>query len=331
MSRIKTVVLISGGLDSALAAKILIDLGVDVFGIHFVLPWGCGDKPRSVNIAEQLKIPLKIIQLDEDFLDIVKKPQHGYGSAINPCVDCRIYNLKKAKKYMEEIGADFVATGEILGQRPMSQMRRSLKSVEIGSGLENRLLRPLCAKLLDPTDAEKQGKIDREKLHNFSGRSRSGLQKMGENLDIKNYTPTGGGCLLTDRNFARRIKDSFKHGYKNLDEIISLRWGRHFRINEHFKVIVGRDEFENKKLIEHAENDDFIFELKDFEGPTAILKGKNPKNKEFLIAANLVRRYSKYRTNANLVLSFWNSCEPNNIQEVQSTEISEEILSKLFI
>ena len=327
MKKVKAVSMISGGLDSALATKILIDLGVNVYGLHFILPWGCGDKPRSVGIAEQLKIPLKIIQLNEDFLEIVKNPRHGYGSAINPCVDCRIYNLKKAKKYMKEISADFVATDEILGQRPMSQMRHSLASVEKESGLKGCLLRPLCAKLLDPTDAEKEGKIDREKLHNFSGRSRSNLQQMGRELDIKNYTPTGGGCLLTDRNFARRIKDSFTYGYKNLDEIISLRWGRHVRINKHFKVILGRDEFENDKLVEHAEDDDFILELKDFQGPTAVLKGKSPDDKLLLTAASLVKRYSKFR-NIDVVVSFWPIADKNCVRDFCPDAINELFLQK---
>ena len=330
MKKVKAVSMISGGLDSALATKILIDLGVNVYGLHFILPWGCGDKPRSVGIAEQLKIPLKIIQLNEDFLEIVKNPRHGYGSAINPCVDCRIYNLKKAKRYMEEIDADFVATGEVLGQRPMSQMRHSLASVEKESGLKGCLLRPLCAKLLDPTDAEKESKIDREKLYSFSGRSRSNLQQMGRELGIKNYTPTGGGCLLTDKNFAKRMKDSFKYGYKNLDEIISLRWGRHIRINEHFKVILGRDEFENDKLVEHAEDDDFILELKDFQGPTAVLKGKNPDDKVLLAAASLVKRYSKFRS-IDVAVNCWPAANKNHVRDFCPGEIDELFLQQLKI
>ncbi len=331
MKQIKAVSMISGGLDSALATKILVDLGVEVYGLHFLLPWGCGDKPRSIDIAAQLKIPLKIIQLNEDFLEIVKKPKHGYGSAINPCVDCRIYNLKKAKAYMEEINADFVFTGEILGQRPMSQLRHSLKCIEEKSGLEGRLLRPLCAKLLDPTIIEKENKIDREKLCSFSGRSRSELQKMGKVLQIKNYTPTGGGCLLTDKNFARRMKDSFKYGYKNLAEIVGLKWGRHFRINKNFKIIIGRDENESNKLIDLAENDDIVFELKDFEGPTVVLKGKNPSEEELLIAANLAKRYSKHRNKDNIVIVSWKSSDKKTIKEILATEIPEETLLAFFI
>ncbi len=328
--KIKAVGLISGGLDSSLAAKIIKDLEIDVYGVHYMLPWGCGDNPRAAQIAGQLNIPLKIIHLDDNFINIIKNPKHGYGSAINPCVDCRIYNLIKARQYMKEIGAEFVFTGEILGQRPMSQMRESLKKVEKGSGLEGRLLRPLCAKLLDPTIPEKENMVDRERLHAFSGRSRSDLQALGVTFNITNYTPTGGGCLLTDKNFARRINDIFKYGYKNLDEIIALRWGRHFRISEKFKIILGRDDHENTKILEHANPEDYIFETKDAPGPILILKGKNPDGKLLSTAASFVKRYSKFR-NSNITVSCWPVSDKPSIQDFCPDSIDEIFLEQTKI
>jgi len=328
---IKAIGMISGGLDSALAVKIIKDLGVEVLGLHFTLPWNIGKRPKAADIADQLDVPLKIISLDENFLKMIQAPRHGYGSAFNPCVDCRAFNLSTAKKYMKESGAEFVFTGEVLGQRPMSQLKNSLRMVEKDSGLTGRLLRPLSAKLLDPTIPEQQGKIDRDKLFSFSGRARSELQQLGRDYKITNYVPPGGGCFLTDKNFANRLQDSFKHGYRNLNDIISLQWGRHFRLSSEFKAIVGRDDHENQKIIFQADDNDFIFILSDDKpGPTVVLTGESPDDKILTISSNLVKKYSKFHDNETKVL-FWQKKDPQNIQILLPESTSEQDLSALKI
>lgn len=299
----KAVGLISGGLDSGLAAAIVKNLGVEVYGIHFVLPWNL-HATDAKRVADQVGIPLKIFQMSNDFLKVVRSPKYGYGSAINPCIDCKIFQLRHARKYMVEIGADFVFTGEVLGQRPMSQLTHSLKKIEIQSGLEGYLLRPLSAKNMDPTIAEKEGKIDREKLYDFSGRARSGLLELGRKFGITDFIPTGGGCLLTDKNFASRLRDIFKYGYHDANDIISLKWGRHFRFSEKFKAIVGRDDPENIKLIEHAGVDDLIFDLNDKPAPVVILKGENPPEDILFTAAFLVKKFSKFQ-NMDIDVRCW--------------------------
>jgi len=329
-SPLKAVGLVSGGLDSSLAVKIIQGLGVDVYGIHFVLPWHSVPNPAVIAIAKQLQFPLEIFHFGEEFLSLVKAPKYGYGKAMNPCTDCHAYQLKKARTYMIKIGADFVFTGEVLGQRPMSQHRHQLQSIEYESGLEGQLLRPLSAKLLDPIIVERQGKIDREKLFSFSGRGRSDLLKLGKEFGIIDFIPTGGGCLLADINFSKRLKDLFQHGYKNLNEIILLSAGRHFRLSEHFKVIVGRNEEENTKISENANPDDMLFQLKDFFGPLAVLQGKDP-GKEFIDqAASLVKRFSKFR-DTDVDVCFWPKNDEKSIQSVRPVRINEQLMAKIKI
>src|SRR3989338_10140033 len=182
--RAKAVGMLSGGLDSTVAARIIRDLNVEVHGVYFAMPWGCCDKGKAQAAADTLGIPLVVLQLDERYLKIVENPKYGYGSALNPCVDCRIHMFSRARQYMESIGADFVFTGEVLGQREMSQMRHSMNWVEDGSGLKGKLLRPLCAQLLEPALPETAGLIDRAKLLRINGRSRLEQRKLAETFDI---------------------------------------------------------------------------------------------------------------------------------------------------
>jgi tRNA U34 2-thiouridine synthase MnmA/TrmU len=322
---LKAIGLMSGGLDSSLAVKIIKDLNIDVYAIHFVLPWHQKPNPSVVSIAEQLQIPLEIFYFKEEFLDLVKAPKYGYGKAINPCMDCHAYQLKKAKDYMTKIGAEFVFTGEVLGQRPMSQLTHSLKKVEEESSLTGFLLRPLSAKLLPPTLIEQQGKVDREKLFGFSGRGRSELLALGRQLGIANYIPTGGGCLLADKNFANRLRDAFEHGYKNLNEIISLSAGRHFRLSPHHKIIVGRDDEENIKLIECVDANDLIFQFKENPGPAVILKGENPSEDMLSLAASIVKRYSKFQ-NSNAEVFYWPKNNPALLKTITAASITDQEL-----
>lgn len=328
---VKAVGLISGGLDSILAVKIVKDLNVDVYGVYFSMPWGCCDKEKAVAAATKLGIHFMILQLNEQYLEMIKKPKYGYGTALNPCVDCRIHMFSRAREYMTAIGADFVFTGEVLGQRPMSQMRHSMGIIEKETGLQGRLLRPLCAQLLDPTTPEKEGLIDRNELLAISGRSRKEQMALAQEHEITDYLPPAGGCLLTDDNFARRMQDTLDHGYRNFRETIGLKWGRHFRISNEFKAIVGRDESENESLRQFAHCDDYIFELEDENGPTVILKGYNPDEEALTIAAGLVQRFSKKHFSPPLEVIYWQVSQENATHRVQAKLLDDNQLEKMRI
>ncbi len=328
---VKAVGLISGGLDSSLACKIIKDLGVEVHGIYFSMPWGCCDKTKAQSVAQHLGIPLIIFQLDERYLELVKNPKYGYGSGLNPCVDCRIHMFSRAGQYMRTIGADFVFTGEVLGQRPMSQMTKSLRWIEDGAKLERRLLRPLSAQLLQPTIPEEEGLIDRQKLLQISGRSRSEQIKLAKEFDINDYPSPAGGCLLTDPHFSHRMKDTLAYGYRNFRETISLKWGRHFRINPQFKAIVGRDERENEMLTHYAHPDDLIFQLSHEKGPTLILKGHQPANAILSISAGLVQRFSRYKDLEPQEVNYWPANDKNLIQSIQSIALDETYINQIKI
>ncbi len=331
LKKVKAVGLISGGLDSTITAQVIQDLGVEIHGVYFAMPWGCCDKGKAQSAADKLNIPLVVLQLDERYLDIVKNPQYGYGSALNPCVDCRIHMFTRAAQYMRSINADFVFTGEVLGQRPMSQLRHSMKWIEEGSGLQGRLVRPLCAQLLDPTIPEQEGLIDRAKLLNLSGRSRKEQIRMAEEHQITDYPAPAGGCLLTDRNFARRMKDVFQHGYRNFRETVALKWGRHFRIDENFKFILGRNDEENQALKSYAHTDDHILELKDKKGPTMIVKGSNPNPEILAMAAGIVQHFSRYKDAAPMELEYWPVSDKNKIQNIQAVIMTEQTLQRLAV
>lgn len=281
MNPVKAVALISGGLDSTLAARLIKEQGINIVALNFKTPFclcdkrasgGC--KSQSRKVAEDLNLELKIINLTDDFFKILKNPAHGYGSHMNPCIDCRILMLRKAKEFMQETGAKFVITGEVLGQRPMSQYRRALELIDRESGLEGLILRPLTAKLLPETLAEKENWVNRERLLNFSGRTRKPQIQLAKDFKIKDYPCSSGGCLLTDAGFSNRLKDLLKTGELNLNNVELLKLGRHFRIAQEAKLVVGRDEKENGQLVNLArENDYLFFPNHELAGPTALGRG----------------------------------------------------------
>lgn len=331
VKKVKAVGMISGGLDSILAAKVVKDLGVEVHGVYFAMPWGCCDKTTALEAATQIGISFIVLQLDERYLEMVRKPRHGYGSAMNPCVDCRIHMFSRAGQYMRHIGADFVFTGEVLGQRPMSQMRHSMKSIEKGAGLEGRLLRPLSAHLLEPTIPETEGLIDRNRLLGLSGRSRKDQIEMAGGLNITAYNQPAGGCLLTDKNFAARMKDTLKHGYRNFRETIALKWGRHFRLSPEFKAILGRDEEENETLIRHAHPDDHVMKMSDDRGPTLILKGYNLAPEILATAAGLIQKFSRLKDQAPVEMNYWQCRNKNDVRRVVARAIDEPEIERIRI
>ncbi len=288
----KAVGLFSGGLDSTLAAKLIQKQGIKVEVLILYSPFFNLDKKNcfAVKSAKENKIPFKLIDLGIDYMKIVKKPKHGYGKNLNPCIDCKIFMLKKAKKYADKIKAEFVFTGEVLNQRPKSQHRGALDIIANESGLKDRLLRPLSAKLLDVSLPEKKGVIDREKLLDINGKGRKRQIELAGKLGIKHYLTPSGGCLLTEKRYCDKLRDLLGNKNIKINDLYLLKKGRHFRIGKN-KIIVGRDEKDNNEMMKLKNKSDLIFEVKDYVGPTTILQGKADK-KIVELAASLTARYS---------------------------------------
>ncbi|MDT8317472.1 MAG: hypothetical protein RQ824_05715 [bacterium] len=297
----KAIALMSGGLDSTLAVKLMVEQGIEVVALNFKSPFclcdgkmsdGC--KSHAKSAAEQLGIEVKVVHKGLDYLDVIKSPKHGYGSAVNPCVDCRIFTFKSAKKFMDEVGASFIITGEVLGQRPMSQRRDPMFLIERESGLEGLILRPLSAKLLDPTIPEIEGIVDREKLLSIQGRSRKDQIKVADDYRIEDYPCASGGCLLTDKKFGVKLKDSFKHKEKqSWTDVKILTLGRHFRLTENAKAVLGRNEPENIRISSLGKNGNLL-RPNNFSGPTIYLDGKIDEG-VLDLAGGLMLRFSKFK------------------------------------
>jgi tRNA U34 2-thiouridine synthase MnmA/TrmU len=295
----KAVALLSGGLDSTLAVRMMLDCDIEVEALNFTSPFctctgkNSGCKSEAVRVAQEYNIPIKVMHKGTDYLEIVRNPVHGYGKGVNPCVDCRIYLLKKAREYMLEIGADFVFTGEVLGQRPMSQRRDTLRVIERESGLAGLLLRPLSARHFEPTLPEKEGWVDRDKLLAIEGRSRSSQIMLAEELDVKNYPCPAGGCLLTELSFVPKVRDVFDHSEELvLRDFRLLKIGRHFRIGPQSKSIIGRSETDNDQLEQIRQPEEAALTWHDGNTPVAIVIGM--QDDELLrLSARIMLRYTK--------------------------------------
>jgi len=275
----RAIVLLSGGLDSCLAVRVLQEQGIEVVAVNFQTPFcqdggtgaSCGSATR---VADALGLPLRVLYLGEEFLKIVEHPPHGHGRNMNPCIDCRILMLRRAGELMEAVGAKFVATGEVLGQRPMSQHLTAMKEVEKESGLTGLVLRPLCAKLLDPTKPEQEGWVDRERLLSLSGRTRKEQFRMAKEAGLS-YTPSpAGGCLLTDPAYSKRLKDFLAHGgILSAHSATLLRQGRYFRLSDSALLMVGRNKAENDQLEGLQDESETIWRQVDCLGPVAVGQG----------------------------------------------------------
>lgn len=292
----KAISLLSGGLDSLLASRIMIDLGIEVVGLHFTSPL-CNaikddDGHRALRAGKELGIEVIVRDKGEDYLDIIRNPRHGYGKNMNPCIDCRIYMLQLTRHIMDEEGASFVITGEVLGQRPMSQRSATIHLIENESGLKGRILRPLSAKLFPPTIPETEGVVDRTRLFDLGGRSRTRQYEMTREYGLREYAPPGGGCLLTDRIYSRKLRDLLDHdrGF-DMTEIGLLRLGRHFRLQGK-RFVFGRNKEENDYLEEFLAPPYRLIQPKDFRGPSGIVKGEI--DAEVLpLVAGILAAYSK--------------------------------------
>ncbi len=316
----KAVALVSGGLDSMLAVKVIQEQGIHVEGINFFTGF-CVEghthairkrdqkKPKRNNalwVAERLGIKLHIIDIVEEYKEVVFNPKYGYGAHLNPCLDCKIFMVKKAKAWMETHGFDFIITGEVVGQRPKSQRRDTMPVVQRDSGIGDRLLRPLCAKNLPPTLPEREGWVDREKLYDFSGRSRKPQMALARKYGIEDYAqPAGGCCFLTDEQYSVKLQDLWRaRGRKQyeMDDIMLLKVGRHIRPAPEFKLIVSREEGEGNflqgyrgrypslKTVSHA-------------GPLALIDG-TPDEAQLALAARIVARYSQGKNAPEVELEY---------------------------
>jgi tRNA U34 2-thiouridine synthase MnmA/TrmU len=287
----------------------MLDMGIEVEALNFTSPFctctgkNAGCKSEAVRVAQEFNIPIKVVHKGLDYLNIVRNPKHGYGKGVNPCVDCRIYLLRKAREYMLESGSDFVFTGEVLGQRPMSQRRDTLRVIERESGLEGLLLRPLSAQHFEPTIPEREGWVDREKLLAIKGRSRKEQFELADELDVKNYPCPAGGCLLTELSFVPKVRDVFDHSDElNQRDFRLLKIGRHFRIGDRTKVIIGRDEKDNHLLEAAMQPGETSIFWMDGNTPHGAVMGKQD-HATLELSARILLRYTKAEAGAECRIS----------------------------
>ena len=304
---VRAVALLSGGLDSTLAVRLLLDQGIEVKALHFYTGFCITEHKRRLGLKKEdgqqyvnpalkaaalLKVPLEIVDISEEYFNIILNPKFGYGKNVNPCVDCRIFMLKKAKEIMEKEGYQFVVTGEVVGQRPMSQTYERLKLIEREAGLEGYILRPLSAKVLKPTIPEIKGWVDRSKLLGIRGRSRKVQIELANKYGIDHEQPAGGCCYLTDENYAARFQETLNfEGQITRDDLVLLAVGRHLRLPSGVKLILARNEGEVKYLKGFRSRYNYAFR-KDGKGTFAIIKGE-PKEEDLQLIADIVARYSK--------------------------------------
>ncbi len=342
----KAVALISGGLDSMLAAKAIIDQGIQVEGLNFFTGFcieghtqairkTSGNKVKRNNalwVAEQLGIKLHIIDIVEEYKDIVINPKYGYGSHLNPCLDCKIFMIGKAKTWMLENDFDFIITGEVVGQRPKSQRKSVMPIVEKESGIDDRLLRPLCAQQLAPTLPEREGWVDRERLYNFHGRNRKPQIQLADDFGFKEFAqPAGGCCFLTNEHYSKKLQDLWTtRGTREyeLDDIILLKVGRHIRPKPNFKIIIGREESENHYL-EGYGNQYIHLKPLSHKGPFALLDGEL-EAEDIYLAASIAARYCSALNDEKVDIQVKRSAEePRTIQVKPLT--ADEVLEEWYV
>lgn len=342
----KAVALVSGGLDSMLAVKVIQEQGIHVEGINFFTGF-CVEghthairkkdrtKPKRNNalwVAEQLGMKLHIVDVIEEYKDILLNPKHGYGANLNPCLDCKKFMVHKAVEWIEKNGFDFIITGEVMGQRPMSQRKDTMPIVAQESGADDLLLRPLCAKLLPETKPEREGWVKRENMYNFSGRSRKPQMALAEKFGFDDYAqPAGGCCFLTDASYSAKLTDLWRvrgdRSYE-LDDVMLLKVGRHIRPRDNFKLIIGREEGENNFLSGYKKR--FInMHTTSHRGPLLLIDGQ-PDKDDLELAAQVLARYSQGRNESEVNVEV-TDLEGNVTNMVVKPMLAESILKKWHV
>lgn len=327
MSKIKAIALFSGGLDSTLAMKLIIDQGIEVIACNINTGFGSTKDRRAhmQNMCKQVGATLRIIDIQNEYLqDVLFSPKHGYGKYFNPCIDCHAKMFEVAKRIMEDEGASFLISGEVLGQRPMSQNKDALQTVLNQSNCNGLLLRPMSAKLLAPTIAEQEGLVDREKLEGIMGRSRERQLSLAKEINLIDFETPGGGCLLTDDNFSKKIRDFIAYDTFEIKDIPILKYGRHLRLPDGAKLVVGRNKEENEKL-QLIDNDKFLHvKTAGIMGPYSLLS-KNVTREDKELAAKIILTYCKTKENEKYDISFpdekINSSAFSSRDEIQSFTI----------
>ncbi len=302
----KAIALFSGGLDSTLAMKLIIDQGIDVLAININTGFGSTKDRREhmQNMCDQVGAEFKIIDIQNEYLqDVLFDPKHGYGKHFNPCIDCHAKMFAVAKRIMEAEGASFLISGEVMGQRPMSQNKDALQTVLNESNCDGLLLRPMSAKKLAPTIAELNGWVDREKLEGITGRSRDRQLELAREIGLEDFESPGGGCLLTDENFGKKMFDFIKYDTFEVRDIPVMKYGRHFRLKDGAKFVIGRNKEENEHL-QNIDNDKY-YHLKTvgIPGPHGLLsKNATQEDKEFATKAMLT--YTKAKPDESFIVAF---------------------------
>ncbi len=298
----KAIALLSGGLDSTLAAKMMQEQGVEVIGLNFVSPFcpscrtpATGGESKIQKAQRQLGVPVRFVPLDEDYVDVIRHGRFGYGAGVNPCIDCRIYTMKKAKRVMEEEGADFIVSGEVLGQRPMSQRKDAMETIDDQADMGGILLRPLSAREMPPTKPELDGTLNRERLGAITGRSRKEQFALAKKFDVTDFPTPAGGCLLTDKNFAVRVRDLFDRQEEVLfRDLQILQLGRIVKLRDAVRVVVGRNERENAMLEGYQDRATAFLEPENFQGPSALVLGERTEA-DVIDAARMILFWTKKR------------------------------------
>lgn len=292
----KAVVLVSGGLDSALAFFSVIKQGIYAVGVYFHTPFfrrdACGDISSCLIDKADGRGELIKVSLGRGYLKMVKDPKYGYGGNFNPCIDCKIFMIKEAKKIMDKTKASFLVTGEVLGQRPMSQNRQALETIDKESGISGLVLRPLSAGLLAETVAEKNKWVKDDFLFKLNGRGRAGQLRLAAEWGINGYYQPAGGCLLTESGFCRKIRDAVTYGDFTLDGAELLKVGRHFRLNAQSKLVVGKNCAENEVIYNIAESGDVLFDTVDCPGPLGLARGRL-NDEDTALCAKILAAYTK--------------------------------------
>lgn len=324
----RALAMISGGLDSILAAKLIKDQGIEVIGVCFK-SYFFGPE-NAIKMTKQIDIPLEVVDFSEEHFNLVKNPKHGYGKNINPCIDCHAMMLNYTGKLLDKYKADFIITGEVLNQRPMSQNRMSLDIVKKESGFSDKILRPLCAKNLNPTKMELDGLVDREKLMNISGRSRKVQMELAEKWEIKDYPSPAGGCKLTEPNYSKRLKELLDHNnIPDERDLELLRFGRHFRISQNAKIISTRTGEEGKEIKNHLSAKDIICLADKYKGSMVIIIGE-PTEEDIEFAAKVTARYCKGKDEDTITIKYGYFKKPMD-KYINVKAASDEEISRFLI
>ncbi|MGK0465540.1 tRNA 4-thiouridine(8) synthase ThiI [Clostridium sp.] len=321
--------MISGGLDSILAAKLVKDQGIEVIGIFFKSNFF--NEENALKIVKQIDIPLEVIDFSDEHFEMVKNPKHGHGKNMNPCIDCHAMMMRYCGELLEKYHADFIITGEVLNQRPMSQNRSALDIVKNESGIGKKILRPLCAKNLNPTDMELDGLIDREVLMDIKGRNRKVQMELARKWGILEYPTPAGGCKLTEPSYSIRLRDLVDHKEDiSKKDLKLLKIGRHFRISGEAKIISTRTEEEGEILRELLEDGDLKFSAVDYNGSTVVIIGEET-NEDIEFAAKVTGRYCKGKDDETISIEYgrYDNSLSNSIVISPATE--EEINKYILI